>query len=225
MGKKGPEAATPGPKNSPANNRNKLSDVSNIYIIFRLFARPEAKKIELVRIQCQQCRDYFDICRRCWKGQGHCAETCQKIRYDQQHREAQKQYRKTDNGKKKHREAEQQRRLGLQRPKNKKNGASKKTKQPLPAKQHNTAPATANKARKTKTSKLKKNNLPNGKTTRGYCHLCGAEGVIVKTISWHYGEAYPYFSFRIKRRKNTLKKNRGDEEGIDVGIRYYWQRE
>jgi hypothetical protein len=109
--------------------------------------------------------------------------------------------------------------LGLKTDKKKKNGATKKKKQPLPAKQNNTAPAIVNKARKTKTSKHKKNNHPNEKTTKGYCHLCGAEGVIVKTISWRYGKAYPYFSFRIKRRKTGGTKKTFPWEFDTIGKR------
>jgi len=74
----------------------------------------------LIKIQCRWCELYFCICRSCWRGHAYCCDICRLAAKLKNHRKAQKKYRKTDKGKKAHREAENRRRYGLSK-KNKKN--------------------------------------------------------------------------------------------------------
>lgn len=148
--------------------------------------------------------------------------------YQQRRRKAKKKYRYSDNGKKTRIEAERRRRLRIPSGKNKRDKGIRKKKQLLSAKQNNPATISANKVNRTKTSKRGKKNHGKKKSTKGdkeACHLCGAEGMIVKRISWNDGKAYPYFSFRIKRRETSDTNIGKDKRFISRGIRLYWQKE
>ena len=63
--------------------------------------------------RCRWCDAVFCICRRCFRGQAYCCETCRLCGRRKTHREAQRRYRQTEKGKKAHREAENRRRYGL----------------------------------------------------------------------------------------------------------------
>ncbi|MGD2089654.1 MAG: hypothetical protein PVH61_25990 [Candidatus Aminicenantes bacterium] len=153
--------------------------------------------------------------------------------YQQRRRKAKKKYRYSENGKKKRIEAERRRRLRIPSGKNKKDKGIRKKKQLLllSAKQNNPTTISVNKVNRAKISKRGGKNQGKKKSTKGYkeaCHLCGAEGVIVKRISWNCGKEYPYYSFRIKRRETveTSDTNIGkDKRFISRGIRLYWQKE
>lgn len=66
----------------------------------------------LKRIECKCCGQIFEICRSCYKGQVYCSKECQKAGYLERHREAQKKYQRSKNGKKKRNEAAKRRRKG-----------------------------------------------------------------------------------------------------------------
>ena len=68
------------------------------------------KMTPLLKIYCHCCGKIFHICRCCYSGHVYCSKECRKAGYRQVRKEAQKKYRKTDAGRKKHREAEQNRR-------------------------------------------------------------------------------------------------------------------
>ena len=74
----------------------------------------------LVRIECGWCHLIFCVCRRCFRGQSYCSDECRIAGRRKSHREAQRRYRQTPKGRKKHSEAENRRRHGLSR-KNEKN--------------------------------------------------------------------------------------------------------
>jgi hypothetical protein len=84
--------------------------VNTFYTIFRLIATPEVKKKELIQICCRQCGLYFSVCRKCYRGQAYCSDSCRNKGYRRLHKDAQKRYREKKMGKQKHREAERRRR-------------------------------------------------------------------------------------------------------------------
>jgi hypothetical protein len=165
-----------------------------LYIIFRLFARLEVKK-KLILIQCRQCGAYFCICRKCWKGQAYCGDTCKQLGYAQRRKEAQRRYRKTENGKGKHREAEQRRRLRLQ-PDNRKTDDETEGKKQNQRDSNPAFHALHNGATIRHTTRPGKE-----RTKKGRCHFCGVKGVIVKRISQDKGPnaSYIYYSFRVNK--------------------------
>jgi len=67
----------------------------------------------LIQIQCRWCGLIFCVCRACFRGQAYCSEPCRVAGKRRNHGEAQRRYRRTDKGKKAHREAENRRRHGL----------------------------------------------------------------------------------------------------------------
>jgi hypothetical protein len=151
--------------------------------------------------------------------------------YQQRRRKAKKKYRYSENGKKKRIEAERRRRSRIPSGKNKKDKGIRKKKQLLllSPKQNNPTTISVNKVNLTKKSKRRKKNHGRKKSTKGYkeaCHLCGAEGVIVRRISWNCGKEY--FSFRIKRRETVEISDTHigkDKRFISKGTRLYWQKE
>lgn len=74
----------------------------------------------LIQIRCRCCGIVFSVCQCCWRGQAYCCDECRVAGTQKNHREAQKRYRQTAEGKKAHREAENRRRHGLSK-KNQKN--------------------------------------------------------------------------------------------------------
>ena len=64
----------------------------------------------LLRIQCGFCERFFDICRRCYRGQVYCCDFCRIHGKRQKRNEAQKRYRRTEKGRKNHCHAENRRR-------------------------------------------------------------------------------------------------------------------
>ncbi len=67
------------------------------------------------RIRCGFCQIFFRICRRCYRGQIYCCAECRVLGKREKRREAQRRYRKTEKGKKAHREAENRRRQRAKR--------------------------------------------------------------------------------------------------------------
>ena len=65
----------------------------------------------LQKIICRCCEVIFHVCRSCYRGQVYCSQACRLAGYLRNHREAQRQYRETDEGKRSHREAERRRRM------------------------------------------------------------------------------------------------------------------
>ena len=121
-------------------------------------------------MQCRWCGAIFCICQSCWRGQVYCCNECRRAAQCKAHREAQRKYRKTEKGKKAHRESENCRRMGLTK-QNKKivdDTASKllwsSIKIEMPAKLSD------------------EGQVGCGETTSmrtGRCHFCGSWGVIV----------------------------------------------
>lgn len=67
----------------------------------------------LLQIECRWCGTVFCICRCCWRGQRYCSAECRIAAKGKAHRKDQRRYRRTEKGKKAHREAENRRRMGL----------------------------------------------------------------------------------------------------------------
>jgi len=61
---------------------------------------------------CRCCRKIFYICQKCYKGQVYCSDGCRRAGYLERHREAQRRYQRTENGKKKRNDAANRRRYG-----------------------------------------------------------------------------------------------------------------
>lgn len=144
--------------------------MNTFYTIFRLIATPEAKKKNLIQICCRQCGLYFSVCRKCYRGQAYCSDSCRNIGYRRLHRDAQKRYRKKKKGRQSHRDAERRRRWKLweksQRKENclnnrKDTGKSLKQRTPLFVKEE--------------ALKMKKHVGENS-----HCYFCGQAGIIVK---------------------------------------------
>jgi len=74
----------------------------------------------LIRISCKRCHTPFYICRGCYRGQAYCCDFCRISNRRASLRNAQKRYRRTEKGKKAHREAESRRRQ-RHSPENRKN--------------------------------------------------------------------------------------------------------
>ncbi len=107
----------------------------------------------------------------------------------------------------------------------KEKGERNKKKKKQPTKEKRNLVHTPYKKRKTsQTFKYGKNNQGKAKTTNDVCHLCGAQGVIIKKISGN-DKTYPYFSFRMKRSEKIDKKSREAKDGTSPRQRFYWQRE
>jgi hypothetical protein len=74
----------------------------------------------LIEVCCHWCEMNFCVCQRCWRGQAYCSEQCRRLGRGRVHREAQKRYRRTPKGKKAHCQAENRRRHGWSKKKEKK---------------------------------------------------------------------------------------------------------
>jgi len=61
---------------------------------------------------CRCCGKIFYICQKCYKGQVYCSDECRRAGYLERHREAQRRYQGTKNGKKKRNDASNRRRNG-----------------------------------------------------------------------------------------------------------------
>ena len=114
-----------------------------------------------LQLRCRWCDIMFCICRRCFRGQAYCCDTCRLYGRRKNHREAQRRYRQTEKGKKAHREAENRRRHGL---------AQKNMDDPS---------STGLPAWCIKPVKAAKRRLLTMGTTVG-CHFCGSVGVLVE---------------------------------------------
>ncbi|QTA77847.1 Uncharacterized protein dnl_53440 [Desulfonema limicola] len=64
----------------------------------------------LLKIFCKCCGILFYICRCCYRGHVYCGPECRKAGYRETRKAAQEKYRKTEKGKKQHRNAENRRR-------------------------------------------------------------------------------------------------------------------
>ena len=64
-------------------------------------------------ILCAQCGRGFCVCQSCWRGQSYCSEECRGTARREARHATQRRYRRTEKGKKAHREAEKRRRVGL----------------------------------------------------------------------------------------------------------------
>jgi len=64
----------------------------------------------LLKIFCKCCGILFHICRCCYRGHVYCGLECREAGYRQTRKAAQANYRKTEKGKKQHRNAENKRR-------------------------------------------------------------------------------------------------------------------
>lgn len=70
-------------------------------------------RLRLRRILCARCGRGFYVCQTCWRGQHYCSGECRAAaRRDARHA-TQRRYRRTEKGKKAHREAEKRRRVSL----------------------------------------------------------------------------------------------------------------
>lgn len=65
------------------------------------------------QIHCDRCGTGFFVCQSCWRGQRYCSEECREPAQREARQGAQRRYRRTEKGKKTHREAEKRRRVGL----------------------------------------------------------------------------------------------------------------
>jgi len=67
----------------------------------------------LRRILCGNCGRVFYVCQSCWRGQRYCDGQCRAAAQGEARQATQRRYRRTEKGKKTHREAEKRRRVGL----------------------------------------------------------------------------------------------------------------
>ena len=65
----------------------------------------------LKAVSCRRCGRSFYICRRCWRGQAYCCDSCRRNSQREAHRLAQQRYRQTAKGRENHRQAERRRRM------------------------------------------------------------------------------------------------------------------
>ena len=65
------------------------------------------------RILCGNRGRVFYVCQSCWRGQRYCNEDCRGAAQREARHATQRRYRRTEKGKKAHREAEKRRRVGL----------------------------------------------------------------------------------------------------------------
>jgi hypothetical protein len=66
----------------------------------------------LIELECRYCKISFLMCRECYRGHVYCSTTCRDEAQAISHRISQKKYRRTEKGKKSHRENEKKRRMG-----------------------------------------------------------------------------------------------------------------
>ena len=115
-----PGAATPGiEKQRSEKHRNPTlcPKIARLPMVFNI----GGLVMLLVRIICRFCRRIFYLCRRCYRGHAYCGDFCRIEGRLQKRRQAQRRYRQTLKGKKKHREDENRRRQKLRRQKVEKN--------------------------------------------------------------------------------------------------------
>src|SRR5258708_20792829 len=62
--------------------------------------------VEVARRVCSWCRSVFGVCPGCFRGQRYCCGDCREKAQEQQHREDQAKYQRTDSGRRKHAERE-----------------------------------------------------------------------------------------------------------------------
>ncbi len=55
-----------------------------------------------IDVTCRACQRAFVVCRRCWRGQTYCSESCQKTGYGLRRREASQRYQDSGTGKRNH---------------------------------------------------------------------------------------------------------------------------
>ena len=70
-------------------------------------------RVRLRRILCARCGRGFCVCQSCWRGQHYCSKECRGAARREARHTTQRRYRRTEKGKKAHREAEKRRRVGL----------------------------------------------------------------------------------------------------------------
>ncbi len=123
--------------------------------------------VRLLEIRCRWCGAIFCVCQSCWRGQRYCSDACRSASKRKGHQEAQSRYRRTEKGKKKHREAENLRRLGLSQP------IVDDATSRLPCSCSKIErPANSSEGRQVECGAI-------GSLRIGRCHFCGALGVIV----------------------------------------------
>jgi len=67
--------------------------------------------ILLKTIQCKHCGLIFHVCRSCFRGQAYCCDFCRHEARKKNHREAQRRYQQTEEGRETRRNAERMRRI------------------------------------------------------------------------------------------------------------------
>lgn len=126
--------------------------------------------VPLQEIECRWCGKVFCICQSCWRGQAYCCEECRSASKRKAHQEAQRRYRKTEKGKKAHREAENRRRIGLAK-------KNKKIMDDTDTKFQCSASKIEMSAKLSGEEQIRCGGSDSTKT--GRCHFCGTIGVIV----------------------------------------------
>ena len=148
----------------------------------------------LQKIVCRCCEVTFHLCRCCYRGQVYCGQACRMAGYLRNHREAQKQYRETDNGKRSHREAEKRRRM-------KSSPKSSVTSRALQA--------CASLAKRIHSLLVEKSGTERGAV---HCAICGIAGTSVESFpSRGYGKArhgsFPSWPHWIKQVEDQYPEN------------------
>ena len=124
--------------------------------------------VPLLEITCRWCGKKFYLCRGCWRGRCYCDEQCREAANHKSHRESQRRYRQTENGRKNHREAEKRRRMGLSK-KSEKIVDDAGTKQPYRRRTIEPSDLEESIARARRLG-----------YRVGRCHVCGRWGVVVR---------------------------------------------
>ena len=125
----------------------------------------------VLEITCRWCSARFCVCRGCWRGRCYCSERCRESAQQKAHREAQRRYRRTEKGRRNHREGEKRRRMGLSR-KCEEIVDDAGTTQPY-------------RSHKMESAELKDSIA--WAQERGYrvcrCHVCGCPGIVVQRFA------------------------------------------
>jgi hypothetical protein len=164
----------------------------NKYVLhhFPAICKAGGKKIlEIIQIRCRECSNIFYVCRKCYRRQAYCCQTCQIKGYKKRRQEARKRYRNKDEKKIMRYQAERMRkyRKWLENEKgkddqskneekvddtNKTDGVENSVKSSL---------KTQAFVRKDKGA-VKKKQVKRVVGEKGFCSCCGSEGVIVKNF-------------------------------------------
>lgn len=128
-------------------------------------------RVRVRRILCARCGRDFYVCQSCWRGQHYCSKECRGAARREARHATQRRYRRTENGKMVHREAEKRRRVGLTKQKKRIVDYTGSTPQCSDATMQPSSPGGRDERRSEEEG--------NAVITLYRCHFCGCGGVVV----------------------------------------------